>query len=292
MPEGRLTVGNVEILSLNDGEVAFPFPLTDIFPSTTEEAWAPYQQRYPEVFAGPNTWLAHWGGYLLRSEGRTVLVNTGVGSSTTNPGFVNNLNGGVDGKLVEELRSLGVQPEDIDIAFFTHLHPDHVGYNLSDGGGSPKPTFSRARYVVHQADWEAFGKQEVQDLFPFSFWDETLRPLENLGVLDFLSGEQALTSEITAIPTPGHTPGHMSLRISSAGQQAIILGDVAIHPAQVTEADWYFAFELDQPQANRTRQEFLERLASEGTTVAACHFPGTGFGKIVRIEGRRYWQGI
>ena len=120
----------------------------------------------------------------------------------------------------------------------------------------------------------------------------TLGPLENLGVLDLLAGEQALTSEITAVPTPGHTPGHMSLRISSGGQQAVILGDVAIHPAQVTEHDWHFAFELDQPLANQTRREFFDRLAMEGTTVAACHFPGTGFGKIVRVEGRRYWQGF
>jgi glyoxylase-like metal-dependent hydrolase (beta-lactamase superfamily II) len=288
MAEAKLTVGNVEIVALDDGAVDFPFPLTQIFPGTTQEAWASYRGRYPEVFAGPDTWRAHWGGYLLRSEGRNILVNTGVGSALSNPGVVNNLNGGVDGRLLHELQALGVRPEDVDIVFFTHLHPDHVGYNLSQRGPNSKAMFSRARYVVHQADWEAFDSREVQELFPFSFWEETLGPLANLGVLDFLSGESALTNEITAIPTPGHTPGHMSLLVNSAGERAVILGDVAIHPAQVTEADWHFAFELDQAQANRTRREFLDRLATEGTIVAACHFPAPGFGKIVRIEGRRY----
>ena len=84
----------------------------------------------------------------------------------------------------------------------------------------------------------------------------------------------------------------MSLLINSGGERAVVLGDVAIHPAQVTENDWHFAFELDQPQANRTRREFFDRLEQEGLTVAACHFPAPGFGKIVRIEGRSYWQGF
>ena len=292
MAEGRLSVGNVEIVALNDGAVDFAFPLTQIFPTTTTEDWVQYQQRYPEVFAGPDTWRAHWGGYLLRSEGRSILVNTGVGSAESNPGMITTLNGGMDGRLIDELQAAGARPEDVDIVFFTHLHPDHVGYNLSQRDPTPRAMFSRARYVVHQADWDAFGTQEVQEMFPFSFWEETLAPLEHLAVLDLVSGERALTSEVTAIPTPGHTPGHMSLLISSAGERAVVLGDVAIHPAQVTEADWYFAFELDQAQANRTRQEFFDQLESEGTTVAACHFPAPGFGKIIRVEGRRYWQGL
>ena len=228
----------------------------------------------------------------MRSEGRTILVNTGVGSADSNPGMVTNMNGGVDGRLINELQALGVQPEDVDIVFFTHLHPDHVGYNLSQRAPSARAMFQRARYVMHQADWETFGKKEVQEMFPFSYWDETLGPLESLGILDLLSNESPLTSEVTAIPTPGHTPGHMSLLVNSDGQRAVILGDVAIHPAQVTESEWFFAFELDQAQANRTRQEFFDRLAAEGTTVAACHFPAPGFGRIVRTEGCRYWQGF
>ncbi len=292
MAEGKLTVGNVEILAIDDGGVDFPFPLTDIFPSVPAEAWAQYQERYPEVFAGPTTWRAHWGGYLIRSEGQIILVNSGIGNKTSNPGTVNTLNNGVDGNLLTELQTAGVAPGDVNTVFFTHLHPDHVGYNLSQDGNQPRATFAGARYLVHQADWDAFASQEVQDLFPFSFWNETLGPLESLGVLDLLTGEQTLTSEVTAIPTPGHTPGHMSLLINSGGERAMILGDVAIHPAQVTENDWHFAFELDQPQANRTRREFFDRLEQEGLTVAACHFPAPGFGRIVRIEGRRYWQGF
>ena len=292
MAESKLSVGNVEVLALTDGEGDFPFPLSQLFPSVSAQDWAPFRQRYPELFSGPDTWRNHYGCYVLRSQGRTILVDTGIGSQTTNPGMINTLAGGVDGRLMAELQAAGVRPEDVETVFFTHLHPDHVGWNLVQGGANPRATFPRARYVMHQADWEAFKRPEVQASFPFSFWEETLAPLETLGVLELLAGEQPLTSEITAIPTPGHTPGHMSLALVSGGQRALIMGDVAIHPAQVTEPSWSVLFDMDQALAARVRRQFLDRVEAEGATLVACHFPAPGFGRLVRLEGRRYWQGF
>src|SRR4029453_211021 len=192
------------------------------------------------------TWRNHYGCYLLRSQGRTILVDTGPGSQATSPGAVQKFGGGSDGRLLAELQAAGVRPEEVDTVFFTHLHPDHVGWNLSQGGATPRPTFPRARYVVHQTDWATFKRPGVQAATSFPFWEETLGPLETLGVLDLLPGEHALTSDITAIPTPGHTLGHMSLAIVSGGQRALIMGDVAVHPAQVTETDWSALFDMDQ----------------------------------------------
>jgi glyoxylase-like metal-dependent hydrolase (beta-lactamase superfamily II) len=206
--------------------------------------------------------------------------------------MITTLAGGVDGRLMTELQTAGVRPEDIDIVFFTHLHPDHVGWNLLREGPTPKPTFPRARYIMHQADWEAFQRPEVQAAMPFTYWEETLGPLATLGVLELITGERALTGEITAIPTPGHTPGHMSLALVSGGERALILGDVAIHPAQVTENDWGAIFEMDQQLAAQVRQQVLDRAEAEGTILAVCHFPEPGFGRLVRLEGRRYWQGL
>jgi len=70
----------VEIVALTDLEVDFPFPLSQLFPSVSAEDWRPFQQRYPAVFGGPDTWHNHFGCYLLRSQGQTILVDTGVGS--------------------------------------------------------------------------------------------------------------------------------------------------------------------------------------------------------------------
>ena len=131
----------------------------------------------------------------------------------------------------------------------------------------------------------------MQGHFPFPFWEETLAPLETLGVLELLSGEQALTSEITAIPMPGHTPGSMGLAIVSGGQRALIIGDVTTNPAQVTEPDWVFAFDMDPVRAVQTRKQMIERAEAEHALLIACHFPHPGHGRVIRLEGRRYWQG-
>ena len=285
MPEARLTVGNVEILSLNDHEATLP--LSDVFPEVPAEAWAPYLERYPNGFRGDHL-LAHFECYLIRSEGQTILVDTGLGGTATNPHSLEAMVGGAEGRLLQELEAAGVSPADIDTVFFSHLHFDHVGWNLTHESGAPaRATFPNARYVAHRADWEIFQRPEVLELFP-PHWDQTLGPLQDLGVLDLLDGEHALTGDVTAIPTPGHTPGSMSLAVVSGGQRAYILGDVFHGPAQVTETSWKFSFDMDGDQGVATRTAIVERAEAENAIMAICHHGG--FGRVVRAEGRRYWQ--
>lgn len=286
MPEARLNIGNVEILSLNDNEAALP--LSDVFPEVPAEAWRPYQERYPSGFSGPDHMLGHFECYLIRSEGQTILMDTGVGGAVSNPHSVEAMTGGVDGRLLDELQAAGLSPGDINTVFFSHLHFDHVGWNIThEPGADPRATFPNARYVAHRADWEVFQRPEVMELFP-PHWDLAVGPLQDLGVLDLLDGEHALTSEVTAIPTPGHTPGSMSLSLVSGGQRAYIMGDVFHGPTQVTETDWKFSFDMDGDQGVATRAAMIERAESEDAIIAICHHGG--FGRVVRAEGRRYWQ--
>ncbi|HAJ01328.1 MAG TPA: hypothetical protein DCL97_11710 [Dehalococcoidia bacterium] len=286
MAGAKLTVGNVEIIALHDNEAALPLAMT--FPDVPPEAWTSYQQKYPEGFNGTDNLRIHFECYLIRSAGQTILMDTGAGSMATNPGTVSAFAGGTDGRLLDELQAAGVSPGDVDTVFLSHLHPDHVGWNLTQAGGSP--TFPSARYVFHQADWEIFRTPKDQEIFGLTFWEETLAPLESHGVIDFLAGEHALTSEITAIPTPGHTPGSMSLAVVSSGERAYIMGDVFHGPAQVTEPEWVFSFDAEPVVAVQTRTGMLERSESENATLAICHH--SGFGKVMRAEGRRYWLGI
>ena len=288
MPQARLTVGNVEILALHDGETALP--LNQTFPNVPAESWTTYQQQYPESFNGTENLRIHFECYLVRSQGQTILVDTGLGSSASNPGAVAAFGSGVDGRLMAELQSAGLQAGDVDIVFLSHLHPDHVGWNLSREGSTLAATFPRARYVAHQADWDAFITPHDEEIFGFKFWEETIGPLERLQALDLLTGERPLTDEITAIVTPGHTPGSMSLAIVSGGERALIMGDVFHGPSQVSEPDWVFSFDSDSAMAVQTRRSMLDRAEAENATMAICHH--SGFGRVVRTEGRRYWQAV
>ena len=285
MAANRLTVGNVEILPLSDGEADY-HPLKVVFPDVRPEQWAPYRERYPAVFSSDDRWHIDVGCYLIRSHGRTLLVDTGSGPL---PRPMLHFRG----KLLDELRQCSLSPEDVDTVFLTHAHYDHVGWNLT---AERTPVFANARYLLHHADWQTFQdpeiKAQVEARLQFEYIDDTLTPLRTLGILDLLDGERALTPEVTAIPTPGHTPGHMSLLISSAGEKALITGDAFVHPVSITEPDWQFAFDREKERAVATRKRLLDRIESEGMTVLACHFPEPGYGHIVRLQGRRYWQAL
>lgn len=289
---GKLTVGNVEVLDLCDCVVDISIPLNELFPKVPPEAWVPYRKRFPEGFGGPETWRVHMGGFLLRSEGRNILVDTGIGSSAMNPVAVAFFNGGTDGRMLVELGSAGFRPEDVDTVIITHLHRDHVGWNLIPGIDGPKATFPNAKYVVHQADWDFFADPEIRKWESAANWESTVAPLETLGVLDLISGDRSITGEVTTVHTPGHTPGHMSLLITSGNERALITGDMVVMPAQVTEVDWEFRGDHGHRLAAQTRSRVLDKLEAEDAMVIGCHFPAPGFGKLVRVEGRRYWQGL
>ena len=290
MPGTTISVGNVEITAVHDGDGAVPISM--VFPGVDPELWLPYQQKYPECFNGDNNEniALPFECYVIRSEGHTILVDTGVGSMATNPGTVTAFAGGVDGRLLLDLQTAGVNKEDIDTVFLTHLHPDHVGWNVNNDGPTPVPSFPNARYVFHQDDWEAFRPPRDSEVFGFTFWEETLAPLEGAGVIEPLSGEHSITSEITAILTPGHTPGSMSLAIDSGGEKALVMGDVFHGPPQVSEPSWVFAFDADPDTAVQSRSRMLDRAEAENAIMAICH--STGFGRVVSQEGRRYWQGL
>ena len=288
MPHSTLTVGSVELTVLHDAEVAAPF--VQSFPEVPAEAWEPYLKRYPEAFIGGNSRRTHFECYLVRSQGRIVLVDTGLGTSATNPGTVDQMFGGTQGNLLGELESAGYQPGDIDTVFLTHLHLDHVGWNMTQSGGLGTPTFPNARYIGNEADWAVFNTPKDKEIFGFPWWEDTVAPLKKAGVLDLVTEETKLDSELTITPTPGHTPGSMSLVIHSGGETAFLLGDVFHGPAQVTETDWVFRFDMDSEQAGRTRREILDRAERENAAIAICHH--SGFGRVVQESGKRYWQAL
>ena len=290
MPHSTLTVGNVEITVLHDSEVALPFSRT--FPDVPAEAWAPYQERYPEAYtkttAGDDSLRVHFECYLVRSQGRTLVVDTGLGNATSNPSVVANIGSGVDGVLLSELEKAGFKAEDVDTVFLTHLHPDHVGWNVTRSAGKEWLTFPNARYVAHEADWAAFDTPKDSEIFGYDWWAETVAPLRRLGALDLINRETEFTGELTVIPTPGHTPGSMSLIVDSAGEKAFMMGDVFHGPAQVTETDWVFHYDMDPETAGETRRGMLDRAEQDNAAIAICHH--SGFGRVIRESGQRYWQ--
>jgi glyoxylase-like metal-dependent hydrolase (beta-lactamase superfamily II) len=279
MAKHVIRVGGAEIMSLSDGMLEFD--LCNFFPTIPQDNW----QQYESHLTHEHKVRFNLGSFLIRSDGRTILIDTGLGPKPADTPDV------PWGQLLHDFQANGVRPEDVDMVVMTHLHRDHVGWNLLSKDGRYVPTFPNARYWMSAKDWEVCHEPAVQpERFPNA--PSSVWPLAELGLVELMHGEHSITRELTAVPTPGHTPGHMSILITSQGQRALVLGDAAHNPVQLQETDWVSRADMDPELTRQTRRALVERLEREEIIVAAGHFEAPGFGKVVRLKGRRYWQGL
>jgi glyoxylase-like metal-dependent hydrolase (beta-lactamase superfamily II) len=238
-------VGGVEVTPIVDA-VGILGSYAELYPDVPAEAWEPYRERYPELFAGDD-WRLPCACFLLRSSGTSVLVDTGIGP----PGLWG-LAFESEGRLLDEL-----DPADVDVVFLTHLHIDHVGWN-TDADGVP---LFRC-YVVHE-DALAFART----------YDD--RPHVRRAILpvpfETISGETELAPGIVAFEAPGHYPGHMALRL---GDEGILLADTAVHPALLDHPEWQYVSDVDRERSVQTRRELLPEL--EGKVALCGHYPDDG----------------
>jgi glyoxylase-like metal-dependent hydrolase (beta-lactamase superfamily II) len=284
MTAPTLDVGTVRITAVCDVTGDFPAPLELAFPQVEAAAWEPWRQRHPAAFGGPGRWRLRDWCFVVRGRDRVVLVDTGVGG----PGTPGASWMGVPGQLPRGLAAAGVEPDEIDLVVLTHLHLDHIGWNLAWDGDRARPLFPRARYLVQRSDWELFatgGDEDDREAF-----DRCVAPLQALGVAELLEGDRTLDAELTLLHTPGHTPGSQSLLVRSGEQAALLWGDVANHPAQVGEPDWGPGSDVQPEVARGTRRRLLDRIETEGMWLAPAHFPEP-FGTVTRVEGAHRWTG-
>lgn len=226
--------------------------------------------------------------YVIRSQGKNILVDAGVG-----PWGLWRFG---EGHLLDSLAALDLVPEDIDFVLPTHLHLDHVGWNTKPSPNGPVPTFPRARYLFQQADWDHFIRPETlaADTPMAKQLNNSVLPLKDTGLMDLIGSEARITDEVTLLHTPGHTPGSVTILVQSGGEAALLLGDAAHHPVELTEPDWSPLIEVDRELSARSRRAIVEEALRLDAYVAGGHFLAKDptFGKIVVIEGRRYWRGV
>ena len=269
-------VGDLEVLVLSDGVAKAP--ATVYYAGTTAEQWEPHKR-----------WLDHQGNvefpfgcFLIRSGDTRLLIDTGLGQLP-----LWSFHGGA---LLPELAEAGVQPEDIDVVFITHLHVDHCGSVVTEREGLLHPTFPNAAYrwtSEEAAFWRSeksaghaiqgtVSQKEIQDAIADRF-----QPADDGAVL---------APGANVIATPGHTPGHAGVVLSSGDSRAFILGDAIGCPVQLEEPEWSGLGDMDPKLARRTQEAVLREIENDGSLLGASHFPGLTFGRVLSGEGRRYWQ--
>jgi len=270
----KLSIGSIEMTALVDLEQAYPAKA--VYPKT--EDFAPYAQHLDA--AGAVT--LNFASFLVRDGATVLLVDTGWGPEH-------------DGRLLFELAEAGVKTGDVTHVLFTHLHGDHTGWNIDRKSGHP--IFSHARHLVPKADWDHYSAQAAEAKKAGSnprlgSFERDVAPLEPLGLVDLIEGETTISAGLTAIPTPGHTPGHTSVVITSGNERGIVLGDVVITPVDAENPELVNSFDWDNGIALATRKALVERLIADGSLVGASHLPAPGLGRFVRVDGKQRWQGV
>ena len=280
MPHGSLRIGRVEVSSLCDG-VTFGGAAQESFPGVLDEIWAESRERYPWAFGGDDQWRLHVHATVLRTEGNTILVDTGVGPETA-PAFAWSA---IRGTLPQELQASGVDPAEVERVVITHMHDDHLGWTTLEA--SDDPLFPNARYVINRADWELMaGATDDEDREIFA---KTMSPLEAAGLLQLSEDGLRMTEELTLVHAPGHTPGHQVVTIDSDGVGALVSGDLVNHPAQLLQPGLNGSTDGDPDLARTTRAAWLERIGREDRIVIPSHFR-EGFGRFVVDGDRHAWE--
>lgn len=232
--------------------------------------------------------------FLIHSGGRLALVDTGAGTHMQK----------TSGQLPRNLAAAGVAPGDIDTVLLTHMHPDHSNGLAGPAGEALFPNAELVMNAAEHAYWldEAIEAevirtgQGVTSAGPyFPMGRRQIAPYRDRMRL-FTGGE--VFPGVTAMPLPGHTPGHTGYLIASGGESLLIWGDIFHVPeVQVARPEVTIQFDVDPAQAAATRRRMLDLVAAERTHIAGMHlhFPGTGH--IGREAGgyRLYpdaWRGV
>lgn len=213
--------------------------------------------------------------WVVETPSRRILVDACIGNDKQGRG-VPHWNG-LDKPYLQDLARAGYPADSIDTVICTHLHVDHVGWNTRLVDGQWVPTFPNARYLFGRIEYE-YWKTHATDAAHAAVFADSVEPVIDAGVVDLVASDAEIADEITLIPTPGHSPGHVALHIRSDGEEAVLSGDVAHHPCQMVRLDWSSSFDSDALLSIETRRRLFSRFADTPTLLFGGHF---GPGRIV-----------
>lgn len=275
----RFQIGSIVATVLSDGVIGGP---PSVYAGDAPEA--ELEEVLRRAFLPTDFMTLNVNTLLLELDGRRILLEAGAGT-TMGP------NGG---RLFENLRSIGLSADDIDLIVISHTHPDHVGnLRTADGGRA----FPRASVMVPRADWAFFVEGEpdlsympVAEDFRQRFAANIKQSLEPVAqTIELYEAGAELVPGLTTIAASGHTPGMAAFLVHSGDDQLLLTADLAYHPVVNIDHPWRPGPDRDQETAAAARKRIFDQAASDRTLVLGFHYPFPGLGRILRTDTGYAW---
>ncbi|MGC0317379.1 MBL fold metallo-hydrolase [Kitasatospora acidiphila] len=283
-----MMLGDVEVIRVVEWQGPY-MSVRALVPGFPAERW-----QDNEGWLAPDHWVPDGDQaivalqtWVLRSGGRTVVVDTGVGNGRERPSSPTFHHW--QGDFLGRLAQAGVRPEEVDVVVNTHLHVDHVGWNTMDAAGEWVPTFPNAEYLMPAADDFHYGPdnaygngRRVDDRL---IYQDSIAPVHRAGQSVLWDGSHRIDEHLSLESAPGHTPGSSVLRLESGGDRAVFVGDLLHSPVQILAPSCSSCLCLDPAGAATSRRRVLERAADLRELVIPAHFGGTGAVEVRRAGG-------
>ncbi len=269
-------IGDISVTRV--AEVVLPVVPTDLLPSASPEALARYPWLCPWAVDGAGQLALSVHSLCIRSDEQKVIVDTCFGPGPLPERMAKRCN---DGSFLAALTEIGFGRDDVDIVICTHLHVDHVGWNTMPVGKRREPTFRRARYVISSPEFDHWNStpEDERDARAVVRFDASVAALVEHGAADLVEPDRVIGHGLRLVPTPGHSPGHVSVLIASRGERALITGDCVHSPVQFARPDWYAGIDVDQAMSCATRRRLVAEYADTDVLVIGTHFapPTAGY---------------
>jgi glyoxylase-like metal-dependent hydrolase (beta-lactamase superfamily II) len=264
----RLKLGTIEITVVSDGTVAFP--AETLWGNRADDA----RDLLTSTFHTPRPVELQLNTILVKTGDKLVLIDAGCGVDKFQK---------TNGALLRNLAAAGYAPSDIDMIVLTHAHFDHL-WGISDHENASL-LFPSAEFVASETEVKFWSDPELAGKLPPAQLPRVTQTNLKLASprLRLIKAGAEVAPGVTTFDTAGHTPGHISVHISSGSEEMLLAGDV-VFDSEVSflHPEWPFGFDLDVPLATKTRMAFLDRAAADKTLVGSYHLPFPGFGHVVR----------
>lgn len=273
-------VGNVEIFRIVEiwrEQLDANFMLPDCTPEIVKR----HEWLQPIHATEDGQILMSFQAFVARVGQRRIMIDTCIGNDKHRLAPIFHKR---QGDFLGDLAHAGFAPDEIDTVLCTHLHLDHVGWNTRLVNDQWVPTFPNARYLMNRTELDFMRSQLGVPHAEIDHLPDSIQPVFDAGLVDFVETSHQVCPEIALVPTPGHTPGHVSIHIASEGQEAIITGDLMHHPLQCAEPALKNRFCADHDRSRETRIGFLRRYQDCETMIIGSHFaePTAGW---IRADG-------